>query len=368
MPRTDSPRIAILGAGPIGLEAAVTAASLGLTFTVYEAGRIGEHVLRWGHVRMFTPFGLMSTIRGRARIGADNPGYSLPADTDLLTGRDYAAVYLDPLAASPSIAPHLKLATAVVQIARIGLHRDELVGDPRRARQPFRLLLRAEDGREWNEEADLVIDCTGSYGRPIPLGAGGILAAGETHAAPAITYQLEDILGDRRADYADRSVLVVGSGFSAATAVCALADLASEHPATWVVWLARAAGTQPIKRILDDPFRERDRLAARANALATRGDGNVEFHPCCTIDAVEYTGPETGFVVTGLRDGKPATWECERLIAHCGFSGEDDLARALNAPDSEPNYFVIGSKSNGRDSRFLLQTGFEQVRRLFAKI
>jgi hypothetical protein len=48
------PRIAILGAGPIGLEAALAAAERGGDFTVYEADALpAGHVRRWGHFTLY---------------------------------------------------------------------------------------------------------------------------------------------------------------------------------------------------------------------------------------------------------------------------------------------------------------------------
>ena len=47
MPPPATPHIAILGAGPIGLEAGLYARQLKLPFTIYEQGRIGEHVWRY---------------------------------------------------------------------------------------------------------------------------------------------------------------------------------------------------------------------------------------------------------------------------------------------------------------------------------
>ncbi|HVW37886.1 MAG TPA: FAD-dependent oxidoreductase, partial [Pirellulales bacterium] len=45
----DTPaRIAILGAGPIGLEAALYARYLGYDVDIYERGRAAENLLRWG--------------------------------------------------------------------------------------------------------------------------------------------------------------------------------------------------------------------------------------------------------------------------------------------------------------------------------
>ena len=43
--------------------------------------------------------------------------------------------------------------------------------DPKRAAAPFRLLLRDDKGAERFEEADVVFDCTGTYGRHAWLGA-----------------------------------------------------------------------------------------------------------------------------------------------------------------------------------------------------
>src|SRR5262249_30715338 len=151
-------------------------------------------------------------------------------------------------------------------------------------------------------------DCTGTYGQHRWLGDCGIPALGERAAEPHIAYGLEDILGVRRAAYQDRTVLVVGSGYSAATTACQLAALADKHPATWTIWLARGAGTQPIKRIANDPLRERDLLAVRANTLATRREGNVEFHASAAVDAVEMAGPDK-FKMRGRCGGKAMTWE-----------------------------------------------------------
>ena len=72
MSRGDLPRLAILGAGPIGLEAALQAATLKLPFVVYERGRSGEHLRQWGHVRLFSPFGTNSTPLCKTQPIADS--------------------------------------------------------------------------------------------------------------------------------------------------------------------------------------------------------------------------------------------------------------------------------------------------------
>jgi thioredoxin reductase len=402
MAKPEAPRVAILGAGPIGLEAALYARTLKLPVTLYERGRIGEHVHRWGHVTLFSPFRMNATPLGQAAIQAANPRYEFPIDNACLTGKQHLAAYLEPLAKTAELHDCLRLETQVLSIGRRGFLKEEM-GAAQRSQQPFRLLVRDNKRVERTEEADVVLDCTGTYGQHRWLGDGGIPAAGELAAEAQIAYGLEDILGDRRTQYAGKNVLVMGAGYSAATTVCCLAALAEEHSAGWVIWLARGSSSQPIKRVANDPLRERDRLAVRANTLATRTDGNVEFHKQTVIDAIESAGPEKGFRVSARCAGQPRTWEVERIIANVGYSPDTGLYREVQVHECyaslgpmnlaaalakhaggdcltipaqgaetlrnpEPNFFVLGSKSYGRNSQFLLRTGFDQVRQAFSLI
>src|SRR5205085_4671443 len=136
---------------------------------------------------------------------------------------------LEPLAMTGQLIESLKLDSRVVQVGRAGLLKGDV--SPKRADQPFRLLVRDAQGNESVAEADVVLDCTGTYGQPRWLGEGGIPAVGETAARPNVAGGLEDVLGKDRPKYAGKSVLVVGCGYSAATHVCRLADLAASNPA-----------------------------------------------------------------------------------------------------------------------------------------
>jgi thioredoxin reductase len=403
MAKMDSPRIAILGAGPIGLEAAVYARQLNLPVEVYERGRVAEHLYRWGHVKLFSPFGMNVTSLGLAAIRADDPQLDFPADNTCITGREHLASYLEPLAKSSLLRDYIRVDTQVLHISRRGCLKNDSPSEGKRGHQPFRLLVRENKNREVIVEADVVLDCTGTYGQHRWLGDGGIPAIGEMAAEPQIVYGLEDVLGERQGTYAGKNVLVVGAGYSAATTVCNLVALAETHPDTWVVWLARGASTQPIKRIANDPLKERDRLAVRANSVATRGEGNVEFHYQAVVESAEWAGPDRGFKITARVAGKPRAWEVERIIANVGYSpdrsiyrelqihecyatlGPMNLAAALlkqGAADClqvlphgaetlrnpEPNFYILGAKSYGRNSHFLLRNGFDQIREVFTLI
>lgn len=383
-------RLAILGAGPIGLEAALHARAAKLPFTVYERGRLAEYMQRWGHVRMFTPFAMNATPLGLQTIRGAKPNHTLPADDALTTGREYVASYLAPLA--ELLQPNIQLETHVLTVGRRGFLKTDS-DDARRAKAPFRLLLRDKKGERF-EEADIVLDCTGTYGQHRYLGEGGIPALGELATENTIAYGIEDVLGEKKNIYANRNILVVGAGYSAATTVCNLAQLGEEAASTWVVWLARCPGSQPMKRVPGDPLRERDRLAARANNFATRNDGNVEFHGQTTVETIETLGQDKGYKVTTRSAGKAQTWEVDRIIGNVGYSPDRNLYRELQIQEcprtfaplrmagvlegqggktpvdasktSEPGYFLLGAKSYGRSSNFLLRAGFEQVREVFA--
>ncbi len=362
MPKAEQPtRVTVIGAGPIGLEAALYAKTCGLPVAVYDRGGIADHVRRWGHVRMFTPFGLNSTSLGLKTLRHEKPSRTFPAEGDVVTGREFRDSYLVPLGESEQLLESLHLEHSVLHIGRSASGRG------------FRLLVRDAKGQERIDGADVVLDCAGVYGTSNWLGDGNIPAVGEIAARSHIAPGVEDIAGERKGHYAGRSIALIGGGYSAATTILALAALAEDHPATWVFWISRGPRGQPLPRIANDPFKERDRLAAKANSLATRCDGNLEFHPQTVLDEVTSHGPDKGFRVAGRSNGKPVLWEVERVIANVGYRPSPAMTAALQVDEPtgkfatrEPGYFVLGAKSWGRDSSFLLRDGFEQIRQMFA--
>jgi thioredoxin reductase len=377
MPPTAPPRIAVIGAGPIGIEAALYAKNLGFAVTVYERGEVGEHLSRWGHVRLFTPFAMNQTPLGIEAIRREHPQHQLPGPNDLLTGIEHRDSYLMPLTLTASLCECVRMNTEVLHIGRRNVSRRDPAGDPKRSQLPFCILTRNDKQQERTDEADVVLDCSGTFARHRWLGEGGIPAVGEMSAEKHIGYGLEDVLGRRKQQYAGKSVIVIGGGYSAATTVCALANLAESHSATWIIWLTRGPRTTPLPRHSGDPLRERDRLAARANSLATRGEGNVEHHAQSIIDAIECHGPDRGFRVVGRCSGREMAWEVERVIANIGYAPDLSICRELHVvePESkygvrqpEPNYFLLGAKSFGRDGDFVLRKGFDQIRDVFAQI
>lgn len=386
----SKPRIAILGAGPVGLEAALAAAEGGHPFTVYEAApAVGGNVRSWGHVRMFTPWDLNVSPRMRRHLG------DLPAGDECPTGNDLAERLLEPIAALPTIAPNLRLGTRVLAVGREGLLKHEEIATAERGRRPFRILV-SENGRERADHADVVIDATGTYGNPNRLGDAGIPAPGERTLENEIRRQIPD-LAREASDWAGKTTLLAGAGHSAQTAVRDLAALAQEAPGTRVIWVVR--NPQPGWGTHEgDPLPERARLAAEARSLAGGASPAVEPRRGA---AVEELSRPNGRIQVTLRDGSGSeTVAVDRVLSLTGFVGDHDLYRQLQVHECyatcgpiklsaallgaaagdclaqtshgadtlmnpEPGFFILGIKSYGRNNTFLMRVGWDQVSEVF---
>jgi len=398
MPTSDSStRIAILGAGPTGIEAALTAAGSGRPFVLFEAspGAAG-HLRQWGHVRLFTPWDLSVSPRVRRRLEA--AGIEVPAGAECPTGHELADV-LDRVAALPDLAPHIHFGSRVLAVGRDGLLKHEEIATAERGRHPFRLLVAGADGTERIERAGMVIDATGTYGNPNRLGDGGIPAAGERAFDAEIRRDIPDFSREA-ADWEGRTILVAGGGFSAQTAIRDLAALARRAPGTRVIWALR--GDAPEGSPAGDPLPERARLAAAAAEIAAGGAPGVEVRRGVAVE--EISRPPGGKLRVVLRNGAgSAAVEVDRILALTGFVGDAGLYRQLQVHECyatcgpiklsaallgaaagdcldqtshgvdtltnpEPGLFILGSKSYGRNNTFLLRVGWEQVGEVFGQL
>jgi hypothetical protein len=192
----------------------------------------------------------------------DQAGWTGPDPDALPTGADLIEDYLQPLATLPALASRIRLHTTVVAVARRGLDKVRSLG---RDQLPLLVRVRDQDGRLRDLQARAVIDASGSWTQPNPLGASGLPALGEADAGARITYGLPDIGGRDDDRYAGRRTVVVGAGHSAATSLLALAELQQQAPGTEVVWAVRSATPRPL---VGKGSAEADELPARGR-LAT---------------------------------------------------------------------------------------------------
>ena len=188
--------LAILGAGPVGLEAAAAALELGFDVHVFERGEVGSHLRGWGHVRMFTPWS-MNVGPATSRLLKAN-GWTPPPADECPTGDEFADRVLLPLVATPELKGRVHTHEQVVQVARRSTLQSERIGDPARADEPFRMLVRNAGGHESLIHAFSLLDATGTFGTPAWAGTGGIPGRGEQYLAPQMSYRPDDVLGLRR--------------------------------------------------------------------------------------------------------------------------------------------------------------------------
>ena len=324
-------RIAILGAGPCGLETGLYARYLGYQTTIYEQGEIAQAVREWGHVRMFSPFRMNRSPLGLAALQAQNPDSDAPSDNDLLTGHEWCERYLLPLATSDLLKDHIRTGTKVLSVGKQTLSKKENPTIPDRTQDPFRILIRDAQGQESIELAEAVIDTTGVWGQTNWLGPGGAPAIGEQRHAEAIDYRLPDFLGADREHFENRRTLVVGAGFSAATNVTSLADLANAARQTTIVWSTRRAGAAdmgPLLEIADDKLPERARLTREANRLATDPDSPVQHWPETWVESLQYDPSRQQWSV-GFGGACQDIEVFDQILANVGFRPDRDLYREL---------------------------------------
>jgi thioredoxin reductase len=346
-------------------------------------------------VRLFSPWSYV--IDKAARRLLETTGWTAP-DTDAYpTGADVVRQYLEPLAAHPGIKPALRLRTRVVGVTRFGTDKLKTAG---RAGLPFELVVDSPDGQV-RILARAVIDASGTWQSPNPLGTGGLPAVGEVAAADLITYRIPDATGAERDAYAGKTTLVVGAGHSAFNTILDLARLATEVENTRVLWAVRREAPEGLfSGGAKDVLSQRAVLGRRVGQLVEAGEVRLVTGFRAT-DVVRAGGR---VVVSGIDpDGVPVSLEpVDRVVVNTGFRPDlamtselrVELDSVVEAPvklaplidpnvhtcgtvrphgtaelaHPEPGFYAVGMKSYGRAPTFLLLTGYEQVRSVVAEL
>jgi Pyridine nucleotide-disulphide oxidoreductase len=386
--------IAILGAGPIGLEAALYARSLGHSVTVLEKGQIAENLRLWSFVRMFSPWPMnISPLALRTLKLRELPHDECP------TGRELRDQVLIPLAEHPLLSGAVFTQTRVLALGREDFLKHDEIGGERRNLSPFRILTRDSHRREQIVRADVVLDCGGTYGHHRFGGRGGIPAPGELSLSNRIHYLIPDVLGENRREFAGRHTLIIGSGYSAATVIRDLADLAPKNPGTRVSWALRRPG-QALRQSSQDPLPGRAALVSSIQSLISSPPSWFQFLGSAAMETID--ADRNGFVVTLFSDGMTISILADQVVSLCGYHPDNAIYEQLQVHqcyatggpigvsaailgqtdclsagqsltgesmrNPEPNFFILGAKSYGTNSAFLLQRGHDQIRDVFRLI
>ena len=384
--------VVVIGAGPAGLAAAAHLIDRGLEPLVLETGpSAGTAVREWHHVRLFSPWGELIDAQAEKLLAPT--GWQAPDADRYPTGAEWAQRYLQPLA--DVLGDRVRYGAQVAGVARRGR---DLVVDEDRDREPLVVHVATETGEE-RITARAVVDASGTWTLPNPLGGDGLPALGERGATDRIVYRVPDLNDPAvRARYAGKRIAVAGSGHSALTALVAFAELADTAPGTHVDWLLRRgqvgdtfgggqADQLPARGALGEQARravETGHISTitgfRTAAVIRQPDGRVVLEG---VDERRLTPVDEVVVLTGFRPDLSflsevrldldATLQAPRELApmidpnvHSCGTVYPHGARELAQP--EPGVFLVGMKSYGRAPTFLALTGYEQIRSVAAAI
>jgi thioredoxin reductase len=310
------------------------------------------------------------------------------------TGAEWVRHYLTPLA--DALGDRVRFGTQVVGVARRG--RDRVI-DSGRDSEPLTVHVRTADGVEERITARAVIDASGTWTTPNPLGGDGLPAIGEGAAGDQIGYRVPDLTNPAIATrYTGKHVVIAGSGHSALTALVAFAGLAEQHPITRITWLLRRGAVGAVfGGDTTDQLPARGALGLRARAAVEAGHisvvtgfrtETVEHDTDGRLVLVSSEGQrlqavDEVIVLAGFRPD--LSWLSEiRLALDPTLQAPTALALLIDPnvhscgtvpPHSvtelvhpEHDVYLAGMKSYGRAPTFLALTGYEQVRSIAAAL
>lgn len=404
-PEIDSPAaVVVVGAGPIGIETALYARFLGYDVQLIDHGKMAGNVLKWGHLKMFTPFHRNSTSLGLAALRAQEPDLKLPDPNAYLTGQQYVNEYLVPLAKTDLIYDGVHVHSRVVSISRVQSQRDDASSGDERGGDEFRILVDSKSRGPWTARADIVIDTTGNFSLPRGIAPGGGSPIEPVESEDVIKHAWLDVLGKHQDLLRDKHVLMYGNGLEAAHFAVAMEQLAKSHPQTKLSWvtLPDENGNPTLRDIscaaVYSPSHELSELQQQCHALlkgtsssvvpiAAWGIERIDRIPNGTLNVTLLTGfedtlqrscdllvrangmkPQWDFVDALRIDRCSHTDGPKGAAAIASSSGEQRSWTGESLLTTEPHYYVLGGKSFGSRDGFLLQDGYQQIRSLFALI
>ena len=368
-PEVEPPAtIAIIGAGPVGIEAAIYARFLGYFVSIFEQRRVAHRMLDW-HDR---PFAVTveecTTSMGHAAIAAQNSEYIRRGPNEIFTGRTYAEEYLLPLAKTDLLFDDIHFLSPVADVSRYRTFVTDEIDMQQRCNDEFRILVEGRHRGPWVSRADVVIDCRGGEHKKSGIGPGGGLAIGEEalretflqHTPEDRKFEPKTIIG--------KHVCLAGQSIRAGQFALEYLRLFGDDTASRLTWIIRPDRTHDNKVI------SQALTAIRAKTVC-----NVVLVESLGVEQIQRN--ELGlYLLKFLRDDDTTVeMQCDAVISLAGGRESclsNELYESLTAGvdvcspfiTSEPGFYKLRGGDLEAGAGVGLRDAFRGIRQLFAML
>ncbi|HUP82537.1 MAG TPA: hypothetical protein VM260_28545 [Pirellula sp.] len=368
-PEVEAPAtIAIIGAGPVGIEAAIYARFLGYFVSIFEQRRVAHRMLDWHNRPLDVTVQDCTSSLGHAALAAQNPEYVRKNPDERFTGKTYAEEYLLPLAKTDLLFDDIHFLSPVADVSRYRTLVSDKIECQERCKDEFRILVEGRHRGPWVSRTDVVIDCRGLTQKSSGMGPGGGLAIGE--ALNRETFLLHTPL-DRKFDAKSvlgKHVCLIGQSVRAGQFASEYLEQFGEEGSNRLTWLVRPDrrhDSRTVEIALRDIGR---RHASNINVIESLGVEHIQRNDLGQY-LLKFLRDDDSTVemqcdaVVSLNGGRPIPLSTELL---CEKPRNNRICSSFVT--NEPGYYVLRGGDVEAGAGVGLKDAFCSIRELFAML
>ncbi len=418
-PEVESPAsIAIVGAGSVGIEAALYARFLGYDVDLYDVGRPARAATRWNQRSMEVAVVECTTSLGHAALVAQDENYRRPDSNVVWNGQQYADEYLTPVAKSDLLHDFVHINSPIIEISRCRSSLEQLPGSgfhdrtrqseaanrppssslrealQERCNDEFRLVVRSRDRGDYTTRADIIIDCRGHYSSVCGWGPSGGQSIGASQVEEFVHRWLP---GDARFELRmveGKQTLLFGQSEQAKRFAREWVELCGSHDGDfkliWIIPTISESMDQDVQQLAEELSKQVS-SSKRFSSMTTLGIDRIQRTESGVwrlqlLQADDSTIEMTGDLFAPFPCSRPTVAIGSDLLSqslpvdwHLGDASmmpasDSELAAAnffyddypgWSVATREPHYYRLGSWHYPHHARGLVES-YGQIRDLFA--